>query len=153
MPTRPSLLVWSPFPLYLQAMLTTRNVFIANLAVSDILLCSFTLPLTLVDLLNNYWTLGEHMVSQGTAHCTPQAVHCTLHTAHYTVHTAHRTLHTIHCTLHTVRCTMHTLHFTLQTLYCTLYTAHFTLHTLHCPLHTAQQLINLSVHQAIGCPN
>ena len=32
-------------------MLTTRNIFIANLAISDILLCSFTMPLTLVDLL------------------------------------------------------------------------------------------------------
>ena len=34
-----------------KVMLTTRNIFIANLAISDILLCSFTMPLTLVDLL------------------------------------------------------------------------------------------------------
>ena len=44
-----------------QVMLTTRNIFIANLAISDILLCTFTMPLTLVDLLSKYWTLGEHM--------------------------------------------------------------------------------------------
>ena len=43
-------------------MLTTRNVFIATLAVSDILLCSFCMPLTLVDILTNYWTLGQNMV-------------------------------------------------------------------------------------------
>ena len=46
---------------YSQAMLTTRNIFIANLAVSDILLCSFSMPLTLVDILTNYWTLGQNM--------------------------------------------------------------------------------------------
>ena len=34
-----------------KVMLTTRNIFIANLAISDILLCTFTMPLTLVDLL------------------------------------------------------------------------------------------------------
>ena len=44
-----------------QVMLTTRNIFIANLAISDILLCTFTMPLTLVDLLSKYWTLGENM--------------------------------------------------------------------------------------------
>ena len=47
---------------YHQVMLTTRNVFIATLAVSDILLCSFCMPLTLVDILTNYWTLGQNMV-------------------------------------------------------------------------------------------
>jgi neuropeptide Y receptor len=45
-------------------MLTTRNIFIANLAISDILLCSFTMPLTLVDLLTKYWALGQNMVWQ-----------------------------------------------------------------------------------------
>jgi neuropeptide Y receptor len=43
-------------------MLTTRNIFIANLAVSDILLCAFTMPLTLVDLITKYWTLGPDQV-------------------------------------------------------------------------------------------
>ena len=41
--------------------MTTRNIFIANLAISDILLCSFTMPLTLADLVTNYWPLGQHM--------------------------------------------------------------------------------------------
>ena len=44
-------------------MLTTRNVFIVTLAVSDILLCSICMPLTLVDILTKYWTLGQNMVS------------------------------------------------------------------------------------------
>ena len=44
-----------------QVMLTTRNVFIANLAVSDLLLCTFTMPLTLLDLLTKYWPLGPDM--------------------------------------------------------------------------------------------
>jgi hypothetical protein len=43
-------------------MLTTRNIFIANLAVSDIFLCAFTMPLTLVDLITKYWTLGPDQV-------------------------------------------------------------------------------------------
>jgi hypothetical protein len=45
-----------------QVMLTTRNIFIANLAVSDIFLCAFTMPLTLVDLITKYWTLGPDQV-------------------------------------------------------------------------------------------
>ena len=43
-------------------MLTTRNIFIANLALSDIFLCAFTMPLTLVDLITKFWTLGENQV-------------------------------------------------------------------------------------------
>ena len=43
-------------------MFTTRNVFIANMAVSDILLCSFTIPFTLLDILTKHWTLGQNMV-------------------------------------------------------------------------------------------
>jgi neuropeptide Y receptor len=43
-------------------MLTTRNVFIANLAVSDMFLCAFTMPLTLVDLVTKYWSLGPNQV-------------------------------------------------------------------------------------------
>ena len=41
---------------------TPRNIFIANLALTDILLCSFTIPLTLVDVLTAYWELGPEMV-------------------------------------------------------------------------------------------
>ena len=53
------------FNIYLmyQVLLTTRNLFIANLAISDLLLCTFTMPLTLMDLLTMYWPLGEDMVS------------------------------------------------------------------------------------------
>ena len=43
-------------------MLNTRNIFIANLSVSDILLCSFSIPLTLMDILTNNWTFGQDMV-------------------------------------------------------------------------------------------
>jgi neuropeptide Y receptor len=43
-------------------MLTTRNIFIANLAVSDLFLCAFTMPLTLVDLVTKYWSLGPDQV-------------------------------------------------------------------------------------------
>ena len=45
-----------------QVALTTRNVFIANLALSDLLLCCFTMPLTLVDLVTLYWQLGPDKV-------------------------------------------------------------------------------------------
>ena len=46
-----------------QALLTTRNVFIANLAISDLLLCIFTMPLTLADLLTKVWALSPNLVS------------------------------------------------------------------------------------------
>ena len=42
-------------------MLTSQNVFIANLALSDLLLCTVTMPLTLLDLLTKYWPLGPDM--------------------------------------------------------------------------------------------
>ena len=42
---------------------TTRNVFIANLALADLLLCLFTIPLTLIDLVNKYWGLAPGMVN------------------------------------------------------------------------------------------
>ena len=45
-----------------QVMRTTRNIFIVNMAVSGVLLCSFTMPLTLVDLLYKYWALGTDQV-------------------------------------------------------------------------------------------
>ena len=47
---------------YFKVLLTTRNIFIVNLAISDLLLCSFTMPLTLMDLTSKYWSLGPSMV-------------------------------------------------------------------------------------------
>ena len=41
------------------AMRTARNVFIINLAISDLVLCLATTPLTLVELLTQYWPLGD----------------------------------------------------------------------------------------------
>ena len=41
------------------AMRTARNVFIINLAISDLVLCLATTPLTIVELLTQYWPLGE----------------------------------------------------------------------------------------------
>ncbi|XP_066967300.1 neuropeptide F receptor-like [Macrobrachium rosenbergii] len=41
-------------------MRTARNVFIINLAISDLLLCMVTMPLTLVEILSQYWPLGDH---------------------------------------------------------------------------------------------
>ena len=46
----------------LQVLLTPRNIFIGNLALSNLLLCIFTMPLTLADLLTKYWPLGKDMV-------------------------------------------------------------------------------------------
>ena len=42
-------------------MLTPRNVFITTLAISDILLCTFTMPLTCIDVLGKYWPWGPEM--------------------------------------------------------------------------------------------
>ncbi|XP_052771088.1 neuropeptide F receptor-like [Mya arenaria] len=42
-------------------MRTPRNIFIINLAISDLTLCLFTQPLNLYRLLNNQWHLGEFM--------------------------------------------------------------------------------------------
>ena len=46
----------------LQVLLTPRNIFIANLTLSNLLLCVFTMPLTLADLTTKYWPLGGDMV-------------------------------------------------------------------------------------------
>ena len=46
----------------LQAMRTPRNIFVINLAISDLLLCSFTIPFTLADSLTAFWELGPEMV-------------------------------------------------------------------------------------------
>jgi neuropeptide Y receptor len=48
-------------------MRSTRNIFIVNMAVSGVLLCSFTMPLTLVDLLYKYWALGTDQVDMAVS--------------------------------------------------------------------------------------
>ena len=47
-----------------QLLRTPRNILIANIAVSDILLCVFTMPLSLLDMIHNYWPLGSGQVCQ-----------------------------------------------------------------------------------------
>ncbi|XP_017477528.1 PREDICTED: neuropeptide F receptor [Rhagoletis zephyria] len=39
-------------------MRTARNLFILNLAISDLLLCVITMPITLVEILSKYWPFG-----------------------------------------------------------------------------------------------
>ena len=39
-----------------QIKITPRNIFIINLSVSNILLCCFTMPLALLDLITKFWT-------------------------------------------------------------------------------------------------
>jgi neuropeptide Y receptor len=41
------------------AMRTARNVFIINLAISDLVLCLATTPLTLLEIVPQYWPLGD----------------------------------------------------------------------------------------------
>ena len=59
------------FSFFFQVLLTPRNIFIANLAISDLFLCTFTMPLTLVELLYTHWSWGRHLVriitSQGNS--------------------------------------------------------------------------------------
>ena len=43
------------------SMRTPRNLFILNLAISDLLLCTVTMPFTFMELVMKYWTLGEIM--------------------------------------------------------------------------------------------
>ena len=43
---------------HVQVLLTTRNIFIVNLAMSDLLLCTITMPLTLADITTKYWPFG-----------------------------------------------------------------------------------------------
>ncbi|XP_070137717.1 neuropeptide F receptor isoform X2 [Drosophila bipectinata] len=40
-------------------MRTARNLFILNLAISDLLLCLVTMPLTLMEILSKYWPFGS----------------------------------------------------------------------------------------------
>ncbi|XP_017779589.1 PREDICTED: neuropeptide F receptor-like [Nicrophorus vespilloides] len=42
------------------AMRTARNMFIVNLAISDLLLCTVTMPLTLMEILTKYFPLGNN---------------------------------------------------------------------------------------------
>lgn len=44
------------------SMRTPRNMFIVNLAVSDLLLCVITMPVTLMELVTVYWPLGNHVI-------------------------------------------------------------------------------------------
>ena len=46
-----------------QVLLTARNIFIANLAISDLLLCVFTMPLAMMDMVTKFWVLGPDMVT------------------------------------------------------------------------------------------
>merc|ERR1712038_1417082 len=43
-----------------RAMRTARNVFIVNLAISDLMLCLITMPLTLVEILYQTWQFGDY---------------------------------------------------------------------------------------------
>ena len=40
----------------------TRNIFILNLALSDIVLCMVTIPLTCMDILHDFWPIDTPMV-------------------------------------------------------------------------------------------
>ena len=42
--------------------LTTRNILIANLSISNILLCLFTMPLTMLDLIHTFWPMDSSQV-------------------------------------------------------------------------------------------
>ena len=46
-------------------------MLIVCMAVSDILLCLITMPLTIMDLLHNYWLLGNGQVRTVTLHISP----------------------------------------------------------------------------------
>ena len=43
----------------LAEMRTARNTFIATLAIADLILCLFTVPVTLADILTKYWPFGS----------------------------------------------------------------------------------------------
>ena len=49
---------------FLQLLKTARNILIVNMAIADIFLCLFTMPLTLLDLLYIYWPFGSGQVKQ-----------------------------------------------------------------------------------------
>lgn len=41
------------------AMRTARNIYIINLAISDLILCLFTMPFSLLEIVLKYWPLGQ----------------------------------------------------------------------------------------------
>ncbi len=45
------------------SMRTARNVFVVNLAISDLMLCLITMPLTLIEILYVTWQFGNIVVS------------------------------------------------------------------------------------------
>ena len=53
-----------------QRLTTTRNVLLANMALSNLALCVFTMPLTLLDMLHHYWPLasGQEVLCKLTSH-------------------------------------------------------------------------------------
>lgn len=55
------LVIWSV--IRQPTMRTLRNTFITNLAVSDLLLCLVTMPLTLLEIITKYWPLGDSVIS------------------------------------------------------------------------------------------
>jgi uncharacterized protein (DUF2062 family) len=46
------------------SMRTARNIFIVNLAISDLMLCLITMPLTLVEILYLTWQFGNFEVKR-----------------------------------------------------------------------------------------
>ena len=50
------------FNIMFQILLTTRNVLIANLAFTDLVLCIIAMPLYLADFIFKYWPLRVDMV-------------------------------------------------------------------------------------------
>ena len=42
---------------------STRNILIAHMALADLFLCVFTMPLTLVDLIHDWWPIGSGQVT------------------------------------------------------------------------------------------
>ena len=57
-------------PISCQRVTTTRNVLLANMALSNLALCVFTMPLTLLDMLHHYWPLasGQEVLCKLTSH-------------------------------------------------------------------------------------
>ena len=56
-----SLVIWAV--IRKPSMRTLRNTFVINLAVSDLLLCLLTMPLTLIEIVSKYWPLGDSVFS------------------------------------------------------------------------------------------
>ena len=48
----------------MQLLKTPRNILVANIALSGLLLCVFTMPLSVLDMIHNYWPLGSGQVWQ-----------------------------------------------------------------------------------------